>query len=597
MPEKTIQERIAELEQQIAALPIGSIGKKAVNGKEYFYRRWTENKKRKEKYIPSAEVTALQNQIEMRKALEAELKQLRRQMPAVAAPKKVDHVFRTNVRIDTALCSYAAPVKSYKKRDGFQMLHDYIYGPQQDKVFILCGLRRTGKTTLIRQTLLEMTDDDLAHTAVVQISAKDTLADVNQDLKHLESAGYRYAFFDEVTLMEDFISGAALFSDVYAASGMKIVLSGTDSLGFLFTENEELYDRCIMLHTTFIPYREFARVLGIKGIDEYIRYGGTMSLGGVHYNETSTFATKASADEYVDSAIARNIQHSLNYYQDGGHFRHLLELYQKNELTSAINRVVEDQTHRFTVEVLTKDFKSNDLALSARNLRRDREQPDDILDRVDIERVTLRLKNLLEIRNKAEQSVAVNPVHAEEIQEYLTLLDLTQSIDVAIMPSGEKMSRTVIAQPGLRYAQATALIESLLLDPEFRDLSIDERNAVQARILSTLLGRMMEDVVLLETKLANPKKQVFVLQFAIGEFDMVVFDPVSSSCEIYEIKHSAEVVPEQMRHLIDEDKCKATEHRYGKITGKYVIYRGEKRMVDGVQYLNVEDYLCCLVMS
>ncbi len=592
MPNQNAQERIAELEQQIATLPIGSIGKKTVNGKEYFYHRWNENKKRREKYIPSDEVAALQSQIEARKALEAELKQLRRQIPAVAAPKKADHAFRTNVRTGVALRSYAAPVKSFKKRDGFQALHDYIYGPQQDKVFILCGLRRTGKTTLIRQILSEMSDDDLARTALVQITARDTLAGVNQDLKYLEYAGYKYAFFDEVTLMEDFISGAALFSDVYAASGIKIVLSGTDSLGFLFTENEELYDRCIMLHTTFIPYRDFERVLGIKGIDEYIRYGGTMSLGGVHYNETSTFATKASADEYVDSAIARNIQHSLRYYQDGNHFRHLLELYQKNELTSAINCVVEDQTHRFTVEVLTRDFKSNDLALSARNLRSDRKQPNDILDRVDIESVTLRLKNLLEIRNKAEQLVSVDPVHAEEIKEYLTLLDLTQSIDVVAMPSGEKMTRTVIAQPGLRYAQANALIESLLLDPEFSDLSIDERNAVQARILSTLLGRMMEDVILLETKLANPKKQVFVLQFAIGEFDMVVFDPATSTCKIYEIKHSAEVVPEQMRYLLDEDKCKATEHRYGKITGKYVIHRGEDCAADGVQYLNVEKHLC-----
>jgi len=594
MPDLTLQNRIAELEQQISALPIGSIGKKTVNGKEYFYHRWNENKKRREKYIPSDEVAALQSQIEVRKALEAELKQLRRQLPAVSVPKTLNHAFRTNVRTGAALCSYAAPVKSFKKRDGFQALHDYIYGPQQDKVFILCGLRRTGKTTLIRQILSEMKDDVLAQTALVQITARDTLAGVNKDLKHLEAAGYRYAFFDEVTLMEDFISGAALFSDVYAASGMKIVLSGTDSLGFLFTENEELYDRCIMLHTTFIPYREFERVLGIKGIDEYIRYGGTMSLGGVHYNETSTFATKSSADEYVDSAIARNIQHSLRYYQDGNHFRHLLELYQKNELTGAINRVVEDQTHRFTVEVLTRDFKSNDLALSARNLRSDRKQPNDILDRVDIESVTLRLKNLLEIRNKAEQSVTVDPVHAEEIKEYLALLDLTQGIDIVAMPSGEKMTRTVIAQPGLRYAQASALIESLLLDPEFSDLSINERNAVQARILSTLLGRMMEDVVLLETKLAKPKKQVFVLQFAIGEFDMVVFDPATSTCEIYEIKHSAEVVPEQMRYLLDEEKCKTTEHRYGKITGKYVIYRGMDCAVDGVQYLNVETYLCCL---
>ena len=49
---------------------------------------------------------------------------------------------------------------------------------------------------------------------------------------------YKYVFIDEVTLIEDFIEGAALFSDIFAACGMKIVLSGTDSLGFFFSEDE-----------------------------------------------------------------------------------------------------------------------------------------------------------------------------------------------------------------------------------------------------------------------------------------------------------------------------------------------------------------------
>jgi hypothetical protein len=138
------------------------------------------------------------------------------------------------------------------------------------------------------------------------------------------------------------------------------------------------------------------------------------------------------------------------------------------------------------------------------------------------------------------------------------------------------------------------LIESLLLDPAFSDLSITERNSVQERILSEIMGRMMEDAVLLETKLAKPKKQVFVMQFAVGEFDMVVFDPATSNCEIYEIKHSAEIVPEQIRHLIDEEKCRMTEHRFGTITGKYVIYRDHAEKMGDVQYLNVEEYLCRL---
>lgn len=47
--------------------------------------------------------------------------------------------------------------------------------------------------------------------------------------------------------------------------------------------------------TTFIPYREFENVLGVVGIDQYTRYGGTMSLGGKHCNKDSAiFANKKS---------------------------------------------------------------------------------------------------------------------------------------------------------------------------------------------------------------------------------------------------------------------------------------------------------------
>lgn len=590
MEQSELQVHMNELAQKIAMLPPGSIVKKTVTGREYYYHRWTENKKRHEKYIPAEALDSFRAQIEQRKELEQELKALKKMLPKVA-PIHIA-TFTTNVRIGAALRTFSASVKRYKKRECFQQLHNFLYGEAQDKVFILYGLRRTGKTTMIRQALAEMNDTDLMKSAFIQITAQDTLATLNTDLKVLESQGFQYVFLDEVTLLDDFIEGAALFSDIFAASGMRIVLSGTDSLGFLFTEDEQLYDRCILLHTTFIPYREFESVLGIHGIDEYIRYGGTMSLGGVHYNESSTFASKERADEYVDTAIAHNIQHSLRCYQYEDHFRNLRDLYDKNELTSAINRVVEDINHRFTLEVLTQDFKSHDLGVSANNLRRDRSNPIDILDHIDLSAVTDRLRDLLEILNKSEQTVVLDEDHAAEIKEYLDLLDLTRDIDIRHLPKvNTKSTRTVIAQPGLRYAQASALIHSLLLDEIFSALSLPERTAVQERILTEIKGRMLEDIVLLETKTANPGKEVFVLQFPIGEFDMVVFDPAASSCQIFEIKHSREIAPFQYRHLIDSEKCAQTEHRYGPITGKFVLYRGEDQILNGIQYQNVEEYL------
>ncbi len=75
---------------------------------------------------------------------------------------------------------------------------------------------------------------------------------------------------------------------------------------------------------------------------------------------------------------------------------------------------------------------------------------------------------------------------------------------------------------------------------------------------------------------------------------MVVFSPQAAACRIYEIKHSNEIVPAQYRHLTDEEKCRDTVHRFGTIQGKYVIYRGPSQMVNGIRYLNVEEYLCGL---
>ena len=600
MNHQEIQNELLQVRKEIAELPSGYISKKNINGKTRYYLQWVENGKKKSKYVDDVFADDLRAKIEKRRELQKREKELVFMLPK---PRKIEkkeetkRVFKTEVMLGENLKSYVQAVANYKKRNLYKGICDYIYGDVRDKVLILYGLRRTGKTTLMRQVMAEMNDEDFSKTAFIQVGVGIGLSDINQDLKHLMNGGYKYVFIDEVTLIKDFIEGAALFSDIFAACGMKIVLSGTDSLGFFFSEDEQLYDRCIFLHTTFIPYREFEEVLGIKGIDEYICYGGTMSLGGVHYNERSTFANKKSVDEYVDSAIAKNIQHSLKYYQYGGHFRALYDLYEKNELTSTINRVVEDVNHRFTLDVLTKDFISHDLGVSAKNLRNDRQNSNDILDRIDKEEFTKRLKNLLEIRNKEERIVNISEDHRREIKEYLDALDLTVDIDIQTLPVGrEKNFKTVFTQPGMRYSQAKELVQSLLEDGEFQALSIDERNAVIERILSDIKGRMMEDIVLLETKIANPKKQVFQLQFAVGEFDMVVADNANATCEIYEVKHNKKQAKEQYRHLMDEEKLKSTAFRYGKITKKVVIYRGENTTLEnGIEYRNVEEYLKSLV--
>ena len=573
MNHEEIIAHIAEIEREIAVLPAGGVSKKNVHGNIYYYHRITQNGKRMEKYVKADEVDELISNIEKRKKLEKELKKLKQCMPK---EKNLD--FKTKVLVGDRLKSLVSVIRNYKKRECIQMLRDYIFKDIADKVFILYGLRRTGKTTLIRQIILELSESDFNKAAFIQVTSRDSLSEIDEDLRLLEKNGYKYVFLDEVTLMEDFIEGASLFSDIYASSGMKIVLSGTDSLGFAFSKEEQLYDRCIMLHTTFIPYREFENVLGIYGIDEYIRYGGTMSLGGINYNASTPFSNIKDTEEYINTSIAKNIQHSLKMYQYGGHFRQLLDLYEKGELTNVINRVVEDMNHRFTKSVVER--------ITANNLLGDR------VDSLNLDKVTLGIKNMLDILNKEEQSIDISDVHMTQIKEYLAILDLIKEIDLEYLPEVNQKSKIiVVTQPGLRYAQAEAIVENLLLDENFQELDIQKRTRILERLLSEIRGRMMEDIVLLETKLAKKDKHVFKLQFPIGEFGMVVQDPKTLSCEIYEIKYSKERACEQYRHINDEEKCAMTTHRYGNITGRYVIYRGENTEMDTIQYLNVENYL------
>ncbi len=594
-----INKRIIELKNEIAALPQGSINIKKINGKEQPYLQWTENGKSKSKYIKINEREQIFTGVERRKQLQEELRELKK-MDIVDTPKSTR--FETSIVIGEQLLAMTKGVRNWQERDCFKQLQKYLNSDATDRVCLVFGLRRTGKTTMLRQAVLKMTPSQVAKTAYIKAKGADTIAGMNRDLEKLLELGFKNVFIDEVTLMPDFIDSAALFSDIYAAQGMKIVLSGTDSLGFWFALHQELYDRAVTIHTTFIPFREHSRLLGIGNVDEYIRYGGTLRAGELAFDdddvnaEDASFRDDESTRRYIDTAICKNIQHSLSCCQGGGYFRHLQSLYEAGELTGAINRIIEDMNHRFLIRILINKFKSHDLGSAADVLRRDRDLGSrrDILDRIDKEAVTKCLMNLLEIRNKEEQSIGITNAHVEEIKEYLKALDLIVDIPrETIIPSAEPLENIIFTQPGMRYCQAQALVHSLAKDELFAALSEQEKTMISERILEEVRGRMMEDIVLLETsKSVKKHKRVFKLTFAVGEYDMVIYDSKFNTCECYEIKHSNQIVPAQTRYLIDEERLNQTRKRFGNINKCCVLYRGEDTILEnGIEYRNVEKYL------
>lgn len=507
--------------------------------------------------------------------------------------------FHTNVVTGTGLQALANSVAKYGKRDCFSTLQKFVAGSYDGKICILYGLRRTGKTTLLFQMLSEL---PIEKTAYIKVQTIDDMSRLTKDLKALFELGYRYVFIDEITLLSDFIGTAAVLSDVFSMMGMKIVVSGTDSLGFAMANRDELYDRSVTIHTSFIPFREYARLLNIRSVDSYIEYGGTLKMENMSFDDSDAafdevaFRDDESTRKYIDTAISRNIQHTLKNDHYGEYFNQLRELYEKGELTNVINRIVQHMNHRFVLRVVEDEFKSHDFGSAKELLLHDLPaERATVLYDVNEKQILERLKAIIEVKEKSETTVPITQEHIDKVKKYLLMLDLIVNCPERY-ESGKQAEHIVFSQPGMRYAIAKALVYSLMQDAYFASISEADKAYITGKILDDVKGRMLEDIVLLEVCKAAPSAmEAFKFKFdAGGEFDMVIYDKASRNCRIYEIKHSAKVNEKQTIHLRDAEKCQIIENRFGPISGKFVLYRGKDTFAEGVQYLNVENFLCGL---
>lgn len=512
----------------------------------------------------------------------------------------VDEIdFNTNVVTGVGLKAFSDNVAKYGKRDCYKTLQKFVQGSYDGKICILYGLRRTGKTTLLFQLIGEL---PIEQTAYIKAQTTDNMAGLTKDLKTLFSHGYKYVFIDEITLLDDFINTSAVLSDVFSMMGMKIIVSGTDSLGFAMANRDELYDRSVMIHTSYIPFKEYSRLLGICSIDGYIEYGGTLKMENMSFDDPDAsfdevaFRDDESTRKYIDTAISRNIQHTLKNDRYGKYFNELRELYDKGELTNIINRIVESMNHKFLLKVVQEKFKSHDFGSAREMLLHDAPAAHStVLYDVDEEEIVERLKAIIEIKENSETKIEITQEHISKVQKYLLMLDLIVNCTERY-ESGSQGEHVVFSQPGMRYAIAKALVYSLMQDAYFNSVSEKDKEYIVSKILDDVKGRMLEDIVLLESfKSASKDEEVFQFKFDFGgEYDMVIYNKKNHTCRIYEIKHSTKIVDRQIRHLIDDEKCKIIENRFGEISGKYVLYRGENKNVDSVQYMNVEQFLCKL---
>jgi hypothetical protein len=471
-------------------------------------------------------------------------------------------------RIEMSLC------RNYRERFLIKQLHSFVTGENDHRILCLFGLRRTGKTVMMMHEIDKL--DSFEQCLFIECEDNDSMMDVRNAIDEFSEC--KYVFIDEITKVKNFSRACSFLADHYAFAGRKIVVTGTDSLGFIFASSDELFDRMCFIHTTYVSFKEFNFLLG-KGIEDYLKYGGTLTDGEVFYN-------KDNLNEYTNSAIVNNVLHSLQRWHTNEFYGVLDSAIEHGDLESIINKVLEVSNRRFLARVINKDFKSHDLG-SLVNLMTIRGIGDAGV--LDTDSVSERIRIALRIKEQHFDLVDDKVVTA--IIKYLKVLDvLYEFLDF----SGN--TEYLFTQIGMRYCQLEGEIDALNRSQEFSVYNAAQKREIITLLKSDVCGRLMEDVVFYQLHRDYSSKDFLVTKYSndVGcEVDALLCNFRKKSCVAMEVKFSDKQDKGQCKHLLNQEFCKEIETEVAgvPIVRKVVVYRGKSLMVGAIEYVNVEEFL------
>lgn len=469
------------------------------------------------------------------------------------------------------------------RRDCIVDLNKYMNDASSRKVCCVYGLRRTGKTVLMLQSLLDLHREDVAF---MMVSSKDSMNSVVQKISQLVSSGIENIYIDEITNAVGFLDGVSILADGYTAMGVHIVISGTDSYMLDIASKSELYDRMFKINTTYISYKEFKRLVRNTDVMDYIRLGGVLV--------PSTFYSEDSTRDYISTSITDNIIKSLER-TSSSRYREIKSLNQKGLLRKVIEQAVKNTNTRLLATMLTAPYEDgigSAMQMLGNTLG--------ITDTFDEEEVYQRLREALGVDKEISLLEANGCM--DELTDFLEELGVLRTYNRYTY--GRKKSRTPVdeislfVQPGLRYRQTLILIESLMKTPSFYSLSAQARERLHNKIIEDVEGQILEQVVIIDSLMRYEKAGVEVWQFRYNdgsrEIDMVL--KTGDNLVLYEIKRSDKQVDKQYRHLVSKEVADVLNYTLGgNVKERIVLYNGKSSDIavndTCVHYRNISAYL------
>ena len=453
-------------------------------------------------------------------------------------------------------------ISQYKRRFCFKEIYDAYMLEMHRRIVALYGVRRTGKTVLMRQVEAELRSRGIK-TAFLTCTPQMVMADVDAFLLKSLQRGITHVFIDEITFVSDFLIAGYYLGDVYAPK-MHIMIAGTNSFQLRVASRDMLFDRITLFPMTYISYKEYHYLLG-RDFDTFVKSGGLLCKDFKRYEDVHW---------YIDTAIIENFDSVFYDKHYSRKVQELSSLHETNSLTGYVNAVIENEA----ADTLSKTFESNRLNSALQILRK---------NGVNVSRDSLQtVISTFHYKIDLKKSVLTSDVVTKYILEYL--------YDIGVL-YWDKYVR-FISVPGLAYSLTFELLTSVWEGVKFGDLSLSQADydMLCTKIEQDMYGVLMENIIYHDTVEAfkDTKYTVYKANSPTFEYDLVVVDD-KRVAHICEIKHSNKRVIEQAKYLINSEDFERTN--YPNVGYRTVIYTGKtiNEVCDDkvIRYVNVCDYL------
>jgi predicted AAA+ superfamily ATPase len=503
-----------------------------------------------------------------------------------------------------------------------------------NKMLGLYGLRRTGKSVMMRSKALELMK---AGKRVVYFDfeqpnnvKKATWGDLLEDLKRCRELHLHYVFIDEVTWIVDEVtaelSGIKYRIPQFPLRGMEIyaqttlngidcIVSGTDSYALSLASDSALFDRIKFLHTTHIPYAEYVETVGDRTVMEFIQDGGVFPVGGAYTLWSS----------YVETSLIENVMNSIQAIPTNrGKFEFVRRL-KDSEIKTLLIYALALTEIEFVERAFLRPFpyteflEGVDLAQKFRHAVTREYTPVTFSDEFK-EKVKEKIREKIGFTHLNEVDLAYV---VKEMEEVLLDLDVIIPYKLYTVRASKQYGEYIgekkvyaLSLPGLRHYQLNATLESVreVVDEQTRH---EYREILQSKIHENVEGYLLEGLIITETvrhvagggyviDSYHGHKGYDVVQYRLynNEVDMAVRNRETGEVSLFEVKRSDKSDIRQARHFVESEFIAnfKVQHPNTVIKGCYVLYNGETTSAQvfihartgdaiSVQHVNVRDYL------